>query len=99
MPTKLKKSQCLRKDKDAINILSIIMEKLCIPERKNSHKPKTRPSTVLRITINTSRRPFRTASRKRRRYNRKALKQIGRPSKKKFDKAGCKYGRVKYGFA
>ena len=99
MVMKLEKSQCLRKDKDAINILSIIMEKLCIPERKKRHKPKTRPSTVLRITINTSRRPFRAASRKRRRYNRKAFKQNGGPKKKQFDKAGCKYGRVKYGFA
>ena len=97
MVMKLEKSQCLREHKEAINILSIIMEKLCIPERKKRHKPKTRPSTVLRITINTSRRPFRAASRKRRRHNRKAFKQNGGP-KKQFDKAGCKYGRVKYGF-
>ena len=99
MVMKLEKSQCLREHKEAINILSIIMEKLCIPERKKRHKPKTRPSTVLRITINTSRRPFRAASRKRRRYNRKAFKQNGGPKKKQFEKAGCKYDRVKYSFA
>ena len=98
MVMKLENSRCLREHAEEKNILSIIMEKLCNPERKK--RPKTsRPSTVSRITANTSRRPFRAAARKRRRYNRKAIKQYKGPKKTQFDRASTKYGRIKYGFA
>ncbi len=93
----------LRVQTEALAILRRLRDNFHFSKPKNLCKSKKTKNRSFKLHITTgpppSRRPFRAESRKRRRQNRRALEKVRSGKKEKtYNKAGCKYGRVKCGF-